>query len=584
LIEVIIARKHIQHLNLDYFTKVCTILIVFAAIPTLAHGQNVLALQYDKEDFSFEPPLFIQKVADSLDALMELKVVKDQFLAEGYLTAGVDSIGFFDTDTIQVKIYTGPKFKWAMLRSGNVREETLSKIGFREELYFQESLNTNEIQRMFKKLLDDAENTGYPFAQIFLDSVQIAGDEIRATLNFEKGDFVKIDSLIIKGDLTTNRKYIENFIGFKKGSTYNQKELRNIPTRLKEIPFVQTIKPYEIGMRPGTADIYLYLKPRKSSNFDGILGVLPDPVTGDILFTGDVKLNLMNALKKGETIKLQWQRLQTQTSQLDVQLKYPFLFNTPLGIDFKFNLYRRDTTFSQNRLNVGLEYYFLGEKRLKVFYENQGANTIGNNDFVSDDLADSQTNLFGLGAYLSDLDYRFNPRKGYYLDATVATGQKVVSPQEEGEKNRESDIYNFNFDGGYFLPLFKRSAIHIRMQGGMFLNENMFRNEIYRIGGLKTLRGFDEQAIFASSFAIGTIEYRFILEQNSNLFLFFDQAYYEDESVASVISDMPFGFGAGVNFETNAGVFSLTYALGSQFGNNISIRGGKIHFGFTSFF
>jgi outer membrane translocation and assembly module TamA len=569
---------------LNYILKVCTVFFAFAAMPIWVHGQKVLAIQYDKKVGAFDPPLFVTDVTDSLTALLQLKSLKEQFLSEGFLTVGVDSIKSFDSDTVEVHIYIGPKFKWGLLRSGNVAEETLSRIGFREELYFQESLNTNQIKRLFEKLLDEAENTGYPFAQVFLDSVQIEKDQIRATLNFQKSDFVKIDSLIIKGDLSTNRKYIENFIGFRKGQPYSQNELRNIPTRLKEIPFLQTIKPYEVGMRPGLADIYLYLKPRKSSNFDGVIGVLPDPVTGDILFTGDVKLNLMNALKKGETIKLQWQRLQTQTSQLDIQFKYPFLFNTPLGIDFKFNLYRRDTTFSQNRLNVGLEYYFLGDKRLKVFYESQGANTIGNNDFVSTDLADSQTNMFGIGAYVSDLDYRFNPRKGYYVDATAATGQKEVISQVEGGTNQESDIYNFNFDGGYFLPLFKRSAIHIRMQGGVFLNENMFRNEIYRIGGLKTLRGFDEQAIFASSFAIGTIEYRFILEQNSNLFVFFDQAYYEDESVEDAISDTPFGFGAGVNFETNAGVFSLTYALGSQFDNNVSFRGGKIHFGFISFF
>lgn len=124
----------------------------------------------------------------------------------------------------------------------------------------------------------------------------------------------------------------------------------------------------------------------------------------------------------------------------------------------------------------------------------------------------------------------------------------------------------------------------MKVQGGLFLNENMFRNEIYRIGGLKTLRGFDEQAIFATGFAIGTIEYRFILEQNSNVFVFFDQAYYEDKTREDVLSDTPFGFGAGVNFETNAGVFSLTYALGKQFDNNISFRGGKVHFGFISFF
>ena len=559
-------------------------MLVALTLHGFVFGQKVLAFKFQSNTAVPELPAFRSVAGDSMGITFETKSVQNQLIREGFLSASIDSVRNFSSDTVDVFVYTGPKFKWGYLKSGNILEETLSKIGFREELYFQESLSPERINQLFSKLLDEAENNGYPFAQVFLDSVEIDGEEIKATLNYKRGNFVTIDSLIIKGELSTNRKYIENYLGFQKGDVYNQKVLRTIPTRLKEIPFVQTIKPYEIGMRPEKADIYLYLTPKKSSNFDGILGVLPDPVTGEVLFTGDVKLNLLNSLKKGETINLQWQRLQTQTSQLDIQLKYPFLFNTPIGIDFNFNLYRRDTTFSQNRLNVGLEYYFSGNDRLKVFYENQGANTIGNAEFVSPDLTDSRTNLFGIGTSVSDLDYRFNPRRGYFVDATVAAGQKVIAPTTGDESEQESDIYNLNLEGGYFVPVAKRGVFLMKVQGGLFLNENMFRNEIYRIGGLKTLRGFDEQAIFATGFAIGTIEYRFILEQNSNVFVFFDQAYYEDKTREDVLSDTPFGFGAGVNFETNAGVFSLTYALGKQFDNNISFRGGKVHFGFISFF
>lgn len=569
---------------MGYNLNLCTLLIACIALTIRGHCQKTLALKYDTNIVAFDPTSYLNDITDSLNAMHQLIALKDQYTARGHLTAGIDSVGSFKADTVEVFLHIGPKFKWGVLRKGNVPEELISRIGFREELYFQKSLDVSKINEMFSSLLDYSENTGYPFSQVFLDSVRILDDEIEAVLNLQKGPLVKMDSLVIKGDLSTNRKYIENYIGYKKNEPYNQSQLRTIPLRLKEIPFIQTVKPYEIGMRPGVADLYLYLKPKKSSNFDGILGVLPDPTTGEILFTGDVKLNLLNSLKKGETIKLQWQRLQTQTSQLDIQFKYPFLFNTPIGTDFNFNLYRRDTTFSQNRLNIGLEYYFAGNNRLKIFYEKQGANTIGDNEFSSGDLADSQTNLFGIGTSLSGLDYRFNPRKGYSFEATIAAGNKTVNSQLEGEGDQESDIYNINLDGSYYISLFKRSTVLVRTQGGLFLNENMFRNEIYRIGGLKTLRGFDEQAIFTSSFAIATLEYRFILEQNSNLFVFFDQAYYLDNSREDVMSDTPFGFGAGVNFETGAGVFSLTYALGRQFDNDISFRGGKVHFGFISFF
>jgi hypothetical protein len=343
-------------------------------------------------------------------------------------------------------------------------------------------------------------------------------------------------------------------------------------------------------MRPGKADIYLYLKDRKASTFDGVLGVLPDGQTGEVVITGDVRLNLINALKQGETINLRWQRLRPSTPQLDFQFTYPFLFRTPLGVDFRLNLYRRDTLFSQTQIAGGLEYYLPGSNKIRVYVESQGANVLSSEPLNPDEFVDSRTLLFGLGGEFRNLDYRFNPRKGFYTLASIAAGTKEIFPDPGLDESvyadiaLETNIYNINLDAGNYFSLGRRSTILLRAQVGAFVNENMFRNEVYRIGGLKTLRGFDEQAIFASQFFIGTLEYRFILEQNSNLFVFFDQGFYEDKARDEAISDTPFGFGAGVNFETNAGVFSLTYALGREFDNQISFRSGKVHFGFLSFF
>ena len=112
----------------------------------------------------------------------------------------------------------------------------------------------------------------------------------------------------------------------------------------------------------------------------------------------------------------------------------------------------------------------------------------------------------------------------------------------------------------------------------------MFDNELIRIGGLFTLRGFDEESIFATFYSIATVEYRYILEQNSFLYLFFDGAYYEKDNVKGYVSDRPIGFGAGMSFDTKAGIFSISYALGKQFDNPILFRSAKIHFGFINYF
>ncbi|MEM9024212.1 MAG: BamA/TamA family outer membrane protein, partial [Bacteroidota bacterium] len=113
--------------------------------------------------------------------------------------------------------------------------------------------------------------------------------------------------------------------------------------------------------------------------------------------------------------------------------------------------------------------------------------------------------------------------------------------------------------------------------------ESLFRNELYRIGGLKTLRGFDEESIFASIYSIATVEVRYLLEQNSYAYLFWDGAYVENNSQGSAFTDRPFGFGVGVSFETKAGIFSFSYALGKQRGNPILLRAAKLHFGFVTF-
>ncbi len=85
-------------------------------------------------------------------------------------------------------------------------------------------------------------------------------------------------------------------------------------------------------------------------------------------------------------------------------------------------------------------------------------------------------------------------------------------------------------------------------------------------------RGLNAESIFASTFSIVNVEYRYLLEENSFLFAFFNGAYYENKAVNRNIVDRPFGFGAGMSFETKAGIFSISYALGKQFDNPIEFR------------
>jgi len=230
-----------------------------------------------------------------------------------------------------------------------------------------------------------------------------------------------------------------------------------------------------------------------------------------------------------------------------------------------------------------------GTDNVRVYLRSQQSNKLGNSNIVSAGLADIDLNYYGVGVSIEQLDYRLNPRKGIKLDLDGAIGNKKVTSDELIEEEIQQNVTRstqFDLIGSIdqFVPLGGRSTIRFAVKGGWMINDDLYENELYRIGGIKSLRGTDEESIFASAYAIGTVEYRFIYETNANFYLFFDGAYWENQSLDIYLSDTPIGFGVGTSFETKAGIFSLSYALGKQFDAPIQLNAGKVHFGFTSLF
>ena len=523
----------------------------------------------------------------------ELSNVLNQLHQKAYLTATTDSI-IIDSSKYIVYIHLGKTFQWTSLKNKNIDEEILSKIGFRDKVYNNRPFNNNQLRNFFKKVIAYYENNGYPFASIKLDSLEIDENKISANLYVDKHQLYKIDSILIKGNATISDQYIKNYIKIKEGDIYNEESIRKISLRIKELPFVIEEKKWKVIFTKDKSKIILYLKKKQASRFDGVLGLLPDEETGKLRFTGDVKLNLINSFHNGEKIDFNWRAIQENTQDLKFNVLYPFLVNTPFGLDYNFKLYKKDTTFIDVGHKIGLRYILKGNNYFKVFFHNISSSLLSQSGFatltVLPSYADVSSQLYGVEAFNANLDYILNPKKGYRISVLGSLGNKTIkkNPQIDEELyenlNLKSTLYNAELNAEYYFPLTKRNVIKVGSKNAYTFNENLFDNELLRVGGLLTLRGFDEESIFASFYTIETIEYRYILEQNSYLYLFFDGAYYENDGIDEFISDRPFGFGAGMSFETKAGIFSISYALGKQFDNPIQFRSAKIHFGFVNFF
>lgn len=521
-----------------------------------------------------------------------IKNITTQLYQNAYLTAHIDSI-ISDSTTYFLHYHLGKQIKWANLTTKTIDEGILSKIGFRDKIYNNRPFNQNQLKRFFDKVISFYENNGYPFASIQLDSVEITNNNLSANLSINKNQLYKIDSVAIKGNATVSDDYIKNYIRINDEDIYNEELIKKINTRIKEIPFVEEQNPSKVIFNEESAYVLLVLKKKQANRFNGILGIVPDE-TGKVRLNGDVKLNLMNSFKRGEEISFNWRAMQNNSQDLKLSTAYPFLFNSPFGAEYQLNLYKRDSTYIDVFNKIGIRYILKGNNYFNIFYHNKSSSLLSQKGFetltVLPDFADVSTQLYGIGIVYDQLDYIHNPRRGFSITANGSLGNKKITKNPQlneqlyEDVNLKTNLYTAQANLALYIPIKKRSVIKLGAQNGYTYNENLFDNELLRIGGLHTLRGVDEESIFASFYSIQTIEYRFILEQNSFLYLFTDGAFWEKRTANAYTLDRPYSFGVGMNFETNAGIFSISYAVGKQFDNPVQFRSAKIHFGFINFF
>lgn len=575
--------------KITYF--LCVILIRF--IPVC--GQNLHQLKVVNTDSQrvFKKLEYKKQFQTGELLTRELNTVYLSLVNEGYISASIDSIRN-DSLIHTAYLHIGNKYKWVRLNYALRDQAIISKLGYGERFFTNRTFKYTELSRLMEKIIVYYENHGYPFAAAKLDSVEIKQDQVNASLLIEKNIFVKLDSLVMQGNAKTSYKFISRYLGIKHGMPYNEEAFTSASRKLKQLPFLIEKSTPVLRLTDKQNKLYLFLDKRNASQFDGIVGILPDD-KGKTIFTGDVKIKLVNViLRNGETFDINWRRLQSQTQDLKAGVIYPYIAGLPVGADYTIKLYKKDTSFIDVNNSLGLSYYFSGLNHIKVFYKQRNANLISTaglaNITVLPEYADITTRAYGLGFVLEKFDYRFNPKRGFSISVQGSAGTRQIKQNPRvndlayAKLQLKSSQYQTEGVVAGYINLYKNHVLKLATQFGSVFGNSLYRNELFRIGGLRTLRGFDEESIYASTYVIPTLEYRFLFERNSNLFLFAEGAWYENNSVAGYVKDKPLSFGAGINFETKAGIFNLSYALGKQFNTGFDLRTGKIHAGLTALF
>ena len=532
-------------------------------------------------------------------ALKSLVNLKRQLQEKGYIESSIDSLNFQES-YIHVYLFLGKKYQFSVLENGNLPIEVLKKIHFLETNFIGEKVSFVEIERLKNKILSYYENNGYPFAEVYLDSISIKNNKVSSKIYANPYKLFLIDTIIIHGNTNTKSKYIQNYLGIKKGTLYNKTQIDKINNKINQLKFIKENRDVQIVFLNGKVEIHIFLEKQKSNEINLLLGILPnDKLTSrKITITGDGRLHLLNSFGVGEEIYLDFKQLKPKTQNLDLRLLYPYFINLPLGVNAEFNLYKNDTSYININSKVGILYSFNGIDNIQLFYQNKISNVLNfdTTSFLSNkqpELLDKTTNNIGLQFNFQNLDYVLNPRKGFKFSFTSKIGTRKIrknSVLQELDNNFYSTIaravinYNLELKLDYYIPFYKRHSFLISNKSSFLISKDILANDKYKIGGSQLLRGFDEEDIITPFFSIFKIEYHFSLTKNSYFYTFVDFALVEDVRLGSTNIDTPIGFGLGATFETKGGIFSLSYALGKQLDNQVELKNGKIHFGYINFF
>jgi outer membrane protein assembly factor BamA len=522
---------------------------------------------------------------------------------KGYISASVDSISEAGNQTV-IYLFSGEKYDLLNLHIHNRDKNYLEQAGWkpdgkRDKLSFEDYRQTSE------KLLDYFEENGYPFAKINLDSVSISHNQIEAVLNIDKGFPYHIDSIRTYGTAKISRNFIHHYLDIPRGSPYNKAKLAKIDQRILELPYLQQVQPWDVTMLNTGSLVNLYLAQKKSNQINVLAGFLPSnqQLGGKLLLTVDANLQLQNAFGAGENFGLIWQQIQPKSPRLHLQYAQPYMFNSPFGIDFLFELYKKDSAFLNINGQLGLLYTSSPNKTGKVFLLAQRTNVLQIDTLGIKasrrlpDVGDVSSVNLGIDYDIANTDYRFNPRRGNELTISALAGNKTIGKTTAITKIKDSSFdYSHLYDSiklkTYQLRLRVKAAQYFKtgrqtvlktgINAGWYQSPGYFRNELFQIGGYRLLRGFDEESIYANKYAVGSIEYRYLVGLNSNFFIFSDFGWTNNSIIKQ--SNTYLGAGAGLSFETKGGIFNISYAVGKRNDLSLDIKQSKIHIGYVSIF
>ncbi|WP_298780650.1 BamA/TamA family outer membrane protein [uncultured Polaribacter sp.] len=485
-----------------------------------------------------------KKHIDSTSLKIEILKVSKYLQTIGYFTNSIDSLIKSD------KNFT------AYFTLNNKTNYAGIKVLSDENRSFITSIK--KLQDKLNLLTKELEIEGKLFSKLQLKNIKIRKDTLFADLEIYQSKKRQIDKVIVKGYEKFPKSFIKHYLNLKKDLIFNQKRINKISEDLKSLKFASEIKPPEVLFTKDSTLLYVYLKKQQNNSFEGLIS-FNSKENGDVFFNGNIDLNLENILDSGEKFELFWNSIGEERQEFKIASTIPYIFNSSFSPEMSFSIYKQDSTFLNTKLNTNINYNLNKRIFLGLNYSSEVSEKTNNN---------SLTDIDSYSNYFIGLNFNYSkPLNDIFYNNKIHI---IINPSFGNRKsgNNSSNQFKLKTAATYLWSLNDRNNIYIRNEIGYLNSDNYLINELFRIGGINSIRGFDEQSIYTNSYTFFNIEYRYLTSEKSFLYSITDYGQSNEENFL--------GIGIGYSFTTNSSTINIGSVIGRNNNNPISFKNTKI--------
>ena len=431
-------------------------------------------------------------------------------------------------------------------------------------------LKPEQVERFMNNNLTIWFEKGFSFATLQLTNLKkVSPSSISATLEVDTKELRKIDHIIVKGYEQFPKPFLTHLYNIRKGDRLNLNEINKKLNNFKETPFVSPIKPPELLFTQDSTTLYLYIKKENSNFLDGFLGFSNNATDQKIKLNGYLKLDLTNNLNSGERLSILYRSTENEQRTFKANLELPYLFKSPIGLDAALEIFKQDSTFLTTNQKISSTYQISKKMQLAAGYQRTNSTSL---DSLNTFIEDFTTNSFIAGFkynLTSPLDFRPNN-----LNLNLGFGVRKSTAKE--------NVIDGTLEASKSIALNNRNIIYIKNSNHGLFTENPLQNQLFRLGGIKSIRGFEEQSIPATLASILSTEYIYRLGNTMNVFSIIDLGYIEDQTINN--TDKLISFGFGLDFIRKSNQLSLIFANGKTSNTNFNFSNSKVHISLTTRF